>query len=67
MTIAPAICYDLRFPELFRAETAAGAQLLPFANSNSPEALEAYRTGIAQPYWLGRPLFEPSATPSARS
>lgn len=33
--------------------------------SSSPEALEAYRTGIAQPSWLGRPLFEPSATSSA--
>ncbi len=26
-TVAPAICYDLRFPELFRAATAAGANL----------------------------------------
>jgi omega-amidase len=26
-TVAPVICYDLRFPELFRAATAAGADL----------------------------------------
>jgi omega-amidase len=35
--VAPAICYDLRFPELFRAEVAAGAQLFAVvANWPSP-------------------------------
>ena len=26
--------------------------------NSSPEALEAYRTGIASPYWIDRPQFE---------
>lgn len=27
--------------------------------NSSPEALEAYRTGVADPYWIDRPQFEP--------
>jgi hypothetical protein len=29
--------------------------------NSSPEALEAYRTGIASPLWIGRPQFTPQA------
>jgi len=30
--------------------------------NSSPEALEAYRTGVASPYWIDRPQFEPHTT-----
>ena len=30
--------------------------------NSSPEALEAYKTGVASPYWIDRPQFEPHTT-----
>ena len=29
--------------------------------NSSPEALEAYRTGVASPYWIDRPQYEPQS------
>jgi len=34
--------------------------------NSSPEALEAYRAGVAAPYWIDRPQFRSSTTPAAR-
>jgi predicted amidohydrolase len=39
--VAPAVCYDLRFPELFRHATRGGAQLLAVI-ANWPAAREAH-------------------------
>jgi predicted amidohydrolase len=39
--VAPLICYDLRFPELFRSAVAAGAQLFVVV-ANWPQAREAH-------------------------
>ena len=39
--VAPRICYDLRFPELFRRSAADGAELLPVI-ANWPVAREAH-------------------------
>ncbi|MDH7570814.1 MAG: carbon-nitrogen family hydrolase [Armatimonadota bacterium] len=41
MTVAPFICYDLRFPEVFRAAARAGAQLFTVI-ANWPAAREAH-------------------------
>jgi len=30
--------------------------------NSSPEALKAYRTGVASPYWIDRPQYEPHTT-----
>jgi omega-amidase len=46
-TVCPAICYDLRFPELFRRGMKAGAEVLALgANWPAPRAL--HRTSLAQ-------------------
>jgi len=42
-TVAPVICYDLRFPELFRAATAAGADLFCVI-ANWPERRQLHKT-----------------------
>ncbi len=42
-TVAPAICYDLRFPELFRAATAAGADLFCVI-ANWPDRRQQHKT-----------------------
>ena len=39
--VSPAVCYDLRFPELFRRSAGQGAQLLPVI-ANWPVAREAH-------------------------
>lgn len=41
LTVCPAICYDLRFPELFRDGLAAGAQLFALG-ANWPAARNAH-------------------------
>ena len=46
-TVAPAICYDLRFPELFRAATAAGADLFCVI-ANWPDRRQAHWTTLLQ-------------------
>jgi omega-amidase len=40
-TIAPLVCYDLRFPELFRIAVRAGAQLMVVA-ANWPQPRESH-------------------------
>ena len=35
--------------------------------NSSPEALRAYREGVADPFWIGRPLFRPSPRGSAEA
>jgi predicted amidohydrolase len=42
-TVAPVICYDLRFPELFRAATAAGADLFCVI-ANWPDLRQQHKT-----------------------
>lgn len=42
-TVAPLICYDLRFPELFRAATAAGADLFCVI-ANWPDRRQSHKT-----------------------
>ena len=42
-TVAPVICYDLRFPELFRAATAAGADLFCVI-ANWPDRRQQHKT-----------------------
>ena len=46
-TVAPAICYDLRFPELFRAATAAGADLFCVI-ANWPDRRQGHWTTLLQ-------------------
>jgi omega-amidase len=45
--VAPFICYDLRFPEVFRSATVAGAQLL-IVIANWPEARAAHWRTLLQ-------------------
>ena len=44
-TVAPAICYDLRFPELFRAAVGQGAQVLAVI-ANWPAVRQAHWTAL---------------------
>ncbi len=46
-TVAPAICYDLRFPEAFRAAIRRGAELLVVI-ANWPAAREAHWLALAR-------------------
>lgn len=43
--VSPAVCYDLRFPELFRRSAGEGAELLPVI-ANWPVAREAHWTAL---------------------
>jgi predicted amidohydrolase len=43
--VSPAVCYDLRFPELFRRATAEGAEVLPVI-ANWPVTREAHWTTL---------------------
>jgi predicted amidohydrolase len=48
-TVCPTICYDLRFPELFRLGMLAGAQLFTvIANWPAPRAMHRRALGIAR-------------------
>jgi len=44
-TVAPLICYDLRFPETFRAAVAGGANLLPVI-ANWPSSRQSHWTTL---------------------
>lgn len=46
MTICPAICYDLRFPELFRAGLKMGAQMFALG-ANWPTPREHHRVALS--------------------
>lgn len=46
LTVCPAICYDLRFPELFRAGLAKGAQLFALG-ANWPSARQHHWRALA--------------------
>jgi predicted amidohydrolase len=46
-TVAPRVCYDLRFPELFRADALAGAQLLVVI-ANWPQSRSAHWRALLQ-------------------
>lgn len=46
LTVCPAVCYDLRFPELFRAGLNKGAQLFALG-ANWPEARQAHWRALA--------------------
>ena len=45
-TVAPSICYDLRFPELFRRQTVLGAEVLALG-ANWPDARQAHWRALA--------------------
>jgi predicted amidohydrolase len=46
LTACPAVCYDLRFPELFRRGLAMGAELFAIG-ANWPTAREAHRRALS--------------------